>query len=321
MLQVRVKLWLLVAVLGLALSSDSVVAQSDKTLASATSELRVMTFNLWHGGDAGGQPLQQCIEVIRNAKADIVGLQETHGYVQDGKRPDHGVAIAKELGWHYFPQARRTGVLSRFPLGTASEAKLGVEVEVTPGRSLMFFNVHFAAMPYQPYQLLRIPYGDAPFIRTEEEAIQWAERSRGEQVTQLLTDMHPALEAKRPVIVSGDFNEPSFQDWTSRAAGKGLCPIKVAFPATKRLSKLGLRDAWRTSHPDEIASPGWTWTPTTAPSDPNDKHDRIDFLFVSQRIQVQSCLRVGEAGNADIVVEPWPSDHRSVLAEIRLGTP
>src|SRR5688572_10283536 len=46
----------------------------------AAESIRVMSFNLWHGGDAGKQPLSQTLEVIRAAKADIVGLQETGGY-------------------------------------------------------------------------------------------------------------------------------------------------------------------------------------------------------------------------------------------------
>ena len=46
--------------------------------------IRVMSFNLWHGGDAGGQPLKQTIAVITRARADIVGLQETAGLAPEG---------------------------------------------------------------------------------------------------------------------------------------------------------------------------------------------------------------------------------------------
>jgi hypothetical protein len=67
------------------------------------------------------------------------------------------------------------------------------------------------------------------------------------------------------IVLTGDFNEPSFQDWTVFAAKAKLCPIKVNYPATKRITALGLTDAWRVAHPDEVASPGWTWTPTTRP--------------------------------------------------------
>src|SRR5688572_32581764 len=84
----------------------------------AAEAIRVMSFNIWHGGDAGKQPLSQTLEVIRAAKADIVGLQETGGYEkQKGSgRPDNGRKLAEMLGWSYLDQGERTGILSRFPI-------------------------------------------------------------------------------------------------------------------------------------------------------------------------------------------------------------
>jgi exodeoxyribonuclease III len=38
-------------------------------------------------------------------------------------------------------------------------------VELSDGR-LYVFNIHLGASPYQPYQLLGIPYGNAPFLET-----------------------------------------------------------------------------------------------------------------------------------------------------------
>lgn len=280
-----------------------------------------MTFNIWNGGDSGGQPLEQTVEAIRQSRADIVGMQETHGREVDGVRPDHGRRIAEMLGWNYVDQGGRTAILSRFPLGATTERKWGVEVEYAPGETLLFFNAHFPASPYQPYQLLNIPYGNAPFISTESEAIQWAERSRGPQVQRLLAEIQQAVASGRQIVLTGDFNEPSFQDWTERAAAAGVCPLKVRFPATRRITDAGLRDAWRVAHPDEVARPGWTWTPLTSPDDPDDRHDRIDFVFVGPHgIAVTACQRVGEPENSEIVVRPWPSDHRAVLATLNLAT-
>jgi endonuclease/exonuclease/phosphatase family metal-dependent hydrolase len=54
-----------------------------------------MTFNIWVGGDSGKQPLSQTLEVIRAAKADVVGLQETHGHKKDGRSPDNGRKLAR----------------------------------------------------------------------------------------------------------------------------------------------------------------------------------------------------------------------------------
>ena len=56
-----------------------------------------MTFNIWVGGSAGKQPVEQTTKVIRESKADIVGMQETMTGGQDTSK-----IIADSLGWHHF---------------------------------------------------------------------------------------------------------------------------------------------------------------------------------------------------------------------------
>jgi hypothetical protein len=72
--------------------------------------------------------------------------------------------------------------------------------------------------------------------------------------------------------------------------------------------------------PDEVKRLGWTWTPTTRPEDPKDRHDRIDFVFVGgKEANIARCEIVGEATPAaDIVVHPYPSDHRAVVATVEI---
>jgi endonuclease/exonuclease/phosphatase (EEP) superfamily protein YafD len=81
-----------------------------------------------------------------------------------------------------------------------------------------------------------------------------------------------------------------------------------------------MRDAFRSVLPDEVDNPGWTWTPTTKSDDPKDHHDRIDFVFVGgPNVTVKRCEIVGEDGKfADIVVQPYPSDHRAVVATVEI---
>jgi endonuclease/exonuclease/phosphatase family metal-dependent hydrolase len=288
---------------------------------SAADTLRVMSFNLWHGGDAGKQPLSQTMEVIRAARADLAGLQETGGFEQDkgAGRPDHGRKLAEMLGWHYFDQGERTGVLSRFPILTNTPRRWGVTVRLPSGREVRLFNAHLLHAPYQPYQLLNIPYANAPFIKTAAEAVSEARKARGGQVERLLAELTPALAAGQPVFLTGDFNEPSHQDWTPRAARAGRCPLAVEYPTTLAVTAAGLRDAFRVAHPDEVARPGHTWTPTTTPDDPKDRHDRIDFVFVGGGVTVKRCEIVGEDGKfADLLVRPYPSDHRAVVATVEI---
>lgn len=279
-----------------------------------------MTFNLWHGGDAGGQPLNQSVEVIRAAKADLVGLQETGGHERDGKRPDHGRAIADLLGWHYLDQGGRTGIASRYPIVGHTPSKWGATIELPTGQRVALFNVHFAHAPYQPYQLLRIPYANAPFIRTAAEAVREAKAARGAQVERMLAEASPGLGRGEPVFLTGDFNEPSFQDWTERAAAAGKCPLSVPYPTTRLVTEAGFRDGYRATRPDEVLHPGWTWTPLTRPNDPADRHDRIDFVFFAgEGVSAVSSQIIGEAEDAaDVVVRPYPSDHRAVVARFRI---
>jgi hypothetical protein len=61
-----------------------------------------------------------------------------------------------------------------------------------------------------------------------------------------------------------------------------------------------------------------TWTPTTEPTAKDDHHDRIDFTFGrAKSLTVLSAGIVGEKKpEADIVVTPWPADHRATMAKV-----
>ncbi len=287
---------------------------------SLQSNLRVMTFNLWHGGEAGKKPLDKTVEVIRAAEADIVGLQETEGLADNKSGADNAAKIAKALGWHYVDQGHHTGIISRWPIAETTPRKWGVMVTLPGGRRVRVFNSHFNHAPYQPYQLLGIPYGDGRFIKTAEEAVSEAKAARGEEVASLLTELAPALKAGDPLFVTGDFNEPSHLDWTGAAAEAKRCPIAVDWPTTRGVMSAGLIDALRTVRPDPVKDPCHTWTPITKPSDPKDRHDRIDFVLTSCRPeQVIEAKIVGERPDAaDVVVGDYPSDHRAVVVRFQL---
>lgn len=280
-----------------------------------TSQIKVMTFNLWRGGVKAGEPLSRSAEVMQHA--DIIGVQET--YHED---TDSSSKIAAQLGWHHFDQGGRTAVISRFPIVGATPGRWGVLVRPDDGGAVCVFNCHLAASPYQPYQLLNIPYGQAPFIRTELEAIAWANRSRGRQLDRMLAELATVKASGMPFVVTGDFNEPSHLDWTQTAADRGLHPLRVRYPASRRMLAAGATDCFRAVHQDPTARTGFTWTPTTRPDDLNDHHDRIDFVYSSAQFDVLDAAVIGEAmPAADVVVAPWPSDHRAVLATLRRLTP
>jgi exodeoxyribonuclease-3 len=290
-------------------------AQSTDT----TPTLRIMSFNLWHGGDAGKQPLSQTLEVIKSARADCIGIQEAEGNAPNGTpRPDNAAKLAKELNWHYFAQGARKGIMSRFPIANHTPRKHGVTITLPSGKPIYLFNVHLNHSPYQPYQLLNIPYGDGKFIKTEAEAIDEARKARGTEIEEVLQEIKAVEAEGHPIFLTGDFNEPSCLDWTAEATMAKRCPIEVRWSTTQSLIDAGMMDAYRQIFPDPTIKLGWTWTPLTKPDDPRDRHDRIDMIwFKGVSTKVKSVEIVGESTEtADIVVTPYPSDHRALIAEV-----
>ena len=291
--------------------------------------LRVMSYNTWGGGANEGKGIEETVAAIKAARADVVGLQETRLESEPCTAencPAVGesvaTALAKALGWYVHDQTAENGalwanaILSRYPMGAASPNDLGVPVDVN-GKTVWLFNIHLDDELYQPYQLLDIVYGPAPFISTEAEAIRFATETRGSALGLLLADMEKA-EGAAAVFVTGDFNEPSIHDWTPEAVAAGQHPVAVKWPTTGRLVAEGFIDAYRAVHPDPVAKPAYTWTPRYDEAATDDHPDRIDFVLVrGQGVTVTDAAIVGEDGpRSDIVVTPWPSDHRAVVAEI-----
>ena len=94
--------------------------------------------------------------------------------------------------------------------------------------------------------------------------------------------------------------------------------MAVEWPTTAAIEQLGFTDAYRAAHPDEVATPGFTWSPLIRDGATDDHADRIDYVFVrGQSAKVTGAKVVGEdSAKADLVVHPWPSDHRAVLVEL-----
>ena len=296
---------------------------------AAGETLRVMSFNIWGGGANEGRGMAETVAAIRAANPDIIGIQETRREADPCDAvacPAAGASVAAEiaraLGYFYHDQTGTNdalwanAVISRFPIGAPSAHDLGVPVTVA-GRVVWIFNIHLDDEPYQPYQLLNIPYGPAPFIATEAESVRYATDTRRAGLDLLMADMAQAADVAA-VLVTGDFNEPSELDWTAATAAAGTHPVAVRWPATRRLAEAGFIDAFRAVHPDPVAKPAFTWTARGDEDDPQDHHDRIDFVFArGAGVAVQQAAIVGEAGpRSNIAVSPWPSDHRAVVVEL-----
>ncbi len=265
---------------------------------SAAIELRVMSFNILRGGRFLGQPLAQTAAAIRAAGADIVGLQEQQGSAAE---------LAAELGFGCAVQSASTAIISRFPIVQSNE--LGALLLLPGGREAWVFNVHLTPYPYQPYDIRDGKLSTA----AQAEAAAAAVRDGPALAARIAGAMEQG-----PVFLVGDFNEPSHRDWIDAARERHF-GWTVVWPVSSAVAGAGMCDAWRTCHPDPLAMPGDTWTPLG--DEPDEVHDRIDRVyFAGAGVSVLAAQVVGEAAaHADLVVHPWPSDHRAVVAAFSLA--
>ncbi|MBT5689916.1 MAG: endonuclease/exonuclease/phosphatase family protein [Opitutae bacterium] len=281
--------------------------------------LRVMSYNIHRGGVVMlKQPLSKTVKAIQLAKADIVGIQETRS-----PRGDKLEELAKLLGWNH-DMGKGSQILTRYEI--VDSLYSGVKVKLDSGRPAYVFNVHLSSHPYQPYQLLEIRprwhkhTNNITFIKTEAEAIEWAKKARGAEIAKVLRQIKSLPDKQAPIFVVGDFNEPSHLDWTAAAAKAGRHPIKVTYPTSTEMAKAGFTDAYRTIYPDEMKNPGYTWSSFYKFDDPTTHHDRIDFVYYKGKgIKLNEVKIVGEnRKDADIVISPYPSDHRALVADFKL---
>jgi endonuclease/exonuclease/phosphatase family metal-dependent hydrolase len=271
--------------------------------ALAPVELRVMTFNIWVGGEL--VDLGKVIEAIRAAQADVVGLQEIGGNI--GR-------IAAGLGWQYMNP--RLGIIARYPLiDLRSGDGTAIFVQVNPGQVIAIANTHLSSDPYGPYLVRDGEPLDK--VLANEQALRMPE------MEPVVAGLGTLIDAGIPVVLTGDFNSPSHLDWTEAGAKIGRTKrYPVAWPVSLAAAAHGLQDTYRAAHPDVVAKPGITW-PAGYPAPrvrDNEAYDRIDFVYASKGIQVIDSKIVGEPGGADvdIPISPYPSDHRAVVSTLKV---
>jgi endonuclease/exonuclease/phosphatase family metal-dependent hydrolase len=293
-------------------------------------KVTLLTMNMWGAGANAEKSIDETVAVMKASGADIISAQETVPepnpctaetcQAEDNK--SRAADIAKALGYnfHEFKHNNENhwadAVFSKYPIGKETPNGVGVEIDVN-GKKVVAYSMNLDDAPYQPYQLLDIEYDKSPFIKTEAEAIKFASDTRGKALALLLADIKSESDTVAQFVM-GDFNEPSALDWTDKAVAAGQQPVAVKWPTTQGVLEAGFVDTFRVVYPDPVAKPGMTWTPTTEVTDKTDHHDRIDFVLAKAKtLKVVSAGIVGEkAPEADLVVTPWPSDHRASMAVV-----
>ena len=293
--------------------------------------LRVLVWNVWRGGNEVEEGPEKILAVIREVNPDIVLMQES--YDVDGDRPTVGRWIAQELGWHaHQEESPHLCVLT--PLKVETEFfhhawhGLGVRVTDAKKRSFVAWSIWLDYRAYITRELRDRPE------QTDEELLA-AEDVRSDRLPQakaLLAHLEAEgqFELDVPLLVGGDFNNPSHLDWTVDTARIYRYRRALPLPVSLAMLKAGFIDSFRVIHPNPVQHPGITWSPLfRVTQDGKDQgFERIDRLYLKNPAKRVSGAWMLTPVAAEVLPERWeddsiptekrifPSDHGAVVIDL-----
>lgn len=274
---------------------------------AAAEPIRVLTFNLLHGGPVAsaigdGEHLEDRLAIVtaelRRLQPDVIALQEA----SIGSRRGHvALRLARELGYHATHASTtervfRYAILSRLAVALIDFSEGPAVLSRWPivGRDVV--PLPRCGRPLDSRLVLEVTV-DAPAGPTQIYSIHTSgDACQLEHIARVARERRGVL----PSVLMGDFN--ASEDFPA------LAPLKRAFT-----------DAFRAANPDE---PGFTdLQQTTAAA--ATVSQRYDYVFV-----VPGARGIGSVLTSRVVLNTprryadgtalWPSDHYGVLAELEL---
>lgn len=279
----------------------SILAQSESQSDLQDSlDLRVMTWNIWHGGKEVGAEVgpKRVAEIIRESGADIIALQETYG---------SGEWLAKELGFHFHSRGTNVSLLSRHEIVADVSVNdafncVGAVIELPEGNRVVCYSIW-------------LPYAEDIWVenaRKQVDVPKWlaaCEPSR-KKLEAIRDEIELKLRATKydslPIIIAGDFNSMSHLDYVSSAIDQ--CQAEVDWPTSHMLVDHQYQDTYRACNPKVDRRIDRTWSPRF----PLQEQDRIDFIYIRDR-----AFQAVESKTIDKHSIQFPSDHAAVLTRFR----
>lgn len=335
---------------------DTQTMEADKHLAARSVRFKVLQFNIWQEGTSVHGGYEAIINEIARSDADFITLSEVRNYKEDMTARMCRDLEAKTGRKYYSFRSDGSGLLSRhaivhhdavFPLSN-DRGSVHKAVTSIAGRRVALYTAHLDYTHYACYyprgysgnfEKLDGPVTDTAVIRQNNLG-----SSRDEAIARFLIDAQSEKEKGALIFLGGDFNEPSMLDWVPSM--KSLYDhngVVYEWDQSKTLLGAGYKDAYREACPNPLTHPGITYPSdnkgkstrqlTWAPE--ADERERIDFVYYApcRKLSVVGAWILGpkssivynermEEKAKDRFVEPldvWPSDHKAVLVEFKLG--
>ncbi|WP_327681740.1 endonuclease/exonuclease/phosphatase family protein [Kitasatospora sp. NBC_00458] len=304
---------LLVGVKDAAGAADALILTVPVTDPAAAPRLKAATWNLANAGAAFTDALEKQLRVVLTQGLDVLALQETAGSAAQG--------LATALGWYAYQSPGSVGVLSRHPLTavtapTTALPAAGVTVQLPGARTVRVWAAHLDEANYGPYAA-QDGQSAAQITATENASL------RLQQARALASAVQADVAAGRTVVLGADLASPSHLDWTAAAAPAhgGVGPLD--WPVTKAIQAAGLTDAHRAAHPDPVASPGATWSPTrkqraAGKAEPQDRIAAVHFAGPLTLVEAHTLATGWPQPEPSAAGNGWPSDCAAAVATFQL---
>ena len=257
-------------------------AQAPITAGNPT--LSVVTLNLYHDKDDWPKRRTQIVETLARLQPDVIALQEV---LQHEALPNQAQWLAQELGYHwYFISVDAEDRVRRYgnALLTRHPVLARGQQRLNPledSRTAGFVRIRLQGQPVNVYV--------THLHHTDEGKAQ-----RAQQIDDLLAFIHASSE-DIPSLVAGDFN--------TAADSTELDRLRREF-----IDSFGLL------HPQATPEAASTLNPAYFPVP-----ERIDHVFHQRdRFQPLSAELLFSQPDAQ---GTWASDHRGVLASLRVTSP
>jgi hypothetical protein len=311
-------------VLSLLLASTQTHAVPWEIAERPEGAVRIMVWNVLRGGNEVDDGPDKALAIIREVDPDVVLLQESYDIADD--RPQLGIWMAGELGWHtYQASSPHLNVLSRWePIETYFHADwhgLGARFEPEGQNPFVAYSIWIDWRAYTPYHLRDNPQAtDAELLACETR-----DSSRYQQARAILAHLRNEghLEADVPLLVGGDWNCPSHLDWTAETEAALPFRRDLPLPVSRAVHNAGFLDAFREVHPDPVAVPGDTWSPMYWAPDIPEPMDRIDQLYFKNPdaggyvpVQAFTLPQPYENPETEQADRLFPSDHSAVVIDL-----
>lgn len=265
------------------------------------SQLKVMAFNIFHGGHELGQEVgvNRVVEVIKAENPDVIGMVETYG---------SGAIIADALGYYFYLRSSNLSIMSRYPITDTYDLYdsfncSAATLQISPSQQINYINLW---LDYRP-----ITNDQINACESIENIIagEWSRRAAQLQsILKAFPSQWNTMET--PLIVSGDFNSDSHLDWKDDTKNmNGHNGYVIEWPTSKLMEKAHFIDSYREIHPDVKKYPCLTWSTMAK----NELQYRIDFIYYKGKD-----IKAIQSEMIDKHPVRYPSDHAAVVTTFNL---